>query len=146
MFTSENNPGRNDKRADEAVRIYNSGLSFTQITRIMGGTRQSIYDICRLRPEYRPRKLSPAECQFFNGVKYTLRNNGYFMSTKGKRSLMHRDVWEFYNGSIPENYDVHHKDHNKKNNRIENLEVLPKEEHARRYSIGHNQFTRRERA
>jgi hypothetical protein len=143
MFTSENNPGRNDKRANEAVRLYNSGLSFTQIAKMIGGTRQSIYDMCRLRPEYKPRKTLPADCQYFNGVKYTKRATGYFMRSHGKRTLMHRDVWEHHNGKIPENFDIHHIDHDRSNNRIENLQALPRDEHARRYASGHNQHSKK---
>jgi hypothetical protein len=135
---------QNADRGNKVVELYNSGLSHAQIAEILGCSRQTIYDICRLRPDYKPRKAMPAECQFFNGVKYTKRANGYFLSTKGDRKLIHRIVWEYYNGPIPENYDVHHRDHNKSNNAIENLEMLPKDEHARRYSTGHNQFTKME--
>lgn len=142
MFTSENNPNRNDKRANEAVRLYNSGLSHSQIAKIMRCTRQSIYDMCRLRPEYKPRKKKAADCQYFNGVKYTKRNNGYYLSTTKNRRLMHRDVWEYYNGKIPENYDIHHIDHNKANNDINNFELIEKSEHARRHSTGKNQYTK----
>jgi len=136
MFTSENNPRRNDKRANKAVRLYNSGLSFSQIAKIMGGTRQSIYDMCRLRAEYKPRKKKDADCQIFNGVKYTKRSNGYYLSTVGDRRLMHRDVWEFYNGELPDNFDVHHIDHDRSNNNIENLQALPKDEHTRLFHAG----------
>ena len=143
MFTSENNPARNDKRANEAVELYNTGLSFSQVAKLLGGTRQSIYDMCRLRAEYKPRRLKPAEYQYFNGVKYTLRNHGYYGKTTGKRTLMHRDVWEYYNGKIQEGFDIHHIDHDKANNTIENLELYSKPDHTRLFSTGRNQFTRK---
>jgi hypothetical protein len=143
MFTSLNNPGRNDERADKAVELYNSGMSFAKVAKIMGGTRQSIYDMVRLRSKYKPRRVMPADCQYFNGIKYTKRANGYFLSTKGNRTLMHRDVWEFYNSPIPEGFDIHHKDHNRANNKIENLELIAKDEHARKYATGHNQFSKK---
>ena len=143
MFTSKNNPSRNDAKANEAVRLYNSGLSHSQIAKIMNCSRQSIHDMCRLRPDYIPRTKTPAECQYFNGVKYTKRNNGYFLSTQKKRQLMHRDVWEYHNGKIPESYDIHHIDHNRANNNIENLQMLSKSDHARIYSNENNQFSKR---
>jgi hypothetical protein len=55
-----------------------------------------------------------------------------FSVRKGKRILgyyEHRLVWEMFNGPIPEGHVIHHKDGNKRNNSIENLECLPKGEH-----------------
>lgn len=57
---------------------------------------------------------------------------------------MHRDVWEFDNGEIPQGYDVHHIDRDRSNNNIDNLKLLSKQEHARRYATGHNQYTKKE--
>jgi len=44
---------------------------------------------------------------------------------------MHRAIWEFYKGEIPEGFCIHHKDHNKSNNKISNLEALSKSDHAK---------------
>ena len=57
---------------------------------------------------------------------------------------MHRYVWKFYNGDIPKGYDIHHKDGNKLNNKIENLEILSHSEHTKLYASGYNQFTTKE--
>lgn len=132
---------RNDEKGIKAIKLYNSGISMQRIAEILGGTRQSIYDLLKRREGYKARHFVPQQEQYFNGVKYTLRSNGYFGATTGKRNLMHRDVWNFYNGVIPDYYDVHHIDHDKSNNKIENLELLPKSEHARLYATGHNQYT-----
>jgi hypothetical protein len=134
---------KNIEKGKKAIELYKAGLSMQKIAAQLGGTRQSIYDLLTRRSGYEPRKAMAAECQYFNGKKYTKRQTGYFMSTKGKRTLMHRDVWEFYNGAIPENYDIHHVDQDRANNKIENLEMLLKSEHARIYSTGHNQYTKR---
>ncbi len=48
---------------------------------------------------------------------------------------MHRDVWEFHNGLIPDGYVVHHKDEDKSNNRIENLELMSAQAHGRKHAI-----------
>lgn len=45
--------------------------------------------------------------------------------------LMHRLVWETFNGVIPKGYYVHHKNQIKTDNRLENLELLPIKEHSR---------------
>jgi hypothetical protein len=134
---------RNDEKGIKAVELYNSGLSMEKIARILGGTRQSIYDLLKIREGYKARNITPQKERYFNGIKYTLRSNGYFCATTGKRRLLHRDIWEFYNGIIPDKYDIHHIDHDKSNNNIENLELLPKSEHARLYATGHNQFTKK---
>lgn len=34
-------------------------------------------------------------------------------------------VWEDAHGAIPINHDLHHKDHDKTNNKLENLELYP---------------------
>lgn len=68
--------------------------------------------------------------QKFNGVSYYLCGNYY--QRKGVR--LHRAVWELHNGNIPCGYDVHHKDENRNNNQIENLELLQRNEHHRYHS------------
>lgn len=44
--------------------------------------------------------------------------------------LIHRAIYEAYYGEIPKGYIIHHKDGNKLNNNIENLECLTRAEHA----------------
>ncbi|RJP34735.1 MAG: HNH endonuclease [Candidatus Omnitrophota bacterium] len=44
---------------------------------------------------------------------------------------MHRDVYEYYYGEIPDGYDVHHKDGDRSNNDIGNLEIYTKSEHGK---------------
>lgn len=76
------------------------------------------------------------------GLNYAqLRNTGYYSSTTDIRGLMHRYVWEKEKGKIPKGYDIHHINERKYDNRIENLECLPKSEHTRKYSPHHNQHT-----
>lgn len=58
-----------------------------------------------------------------------LSNFGYYIITSSKQ-LLHRMVWEKYYGPIPEGYNVHHIDGNKKNNDISNLELISHSDHA----------------
>lgn len=63
--------------------------------------------------------------QMFNGVTYYL--CGKYFQKNGIR--LHRVVWEYHNGEIPEGYHVHHKDSDRSNNNIENLELLEGKKH-----------------
>ena len=65
--------------------------------------------------------------QEFNGKTYHLYKGERYFS-RGRHRL-HRDVWEHYNGPIPEGYEIHHKDRNPENNDIANLVCIAENEH-----------------
>lgn len=74
----------------------------------------------------------------FNGYKYYKQKSGYYQmaETNKRRNLgverrLHRAVWKFYNGNIPKGYHIHHKDENKDNNDITNLELLSASQHSK---------------
>lgn len=74
------------------------------------------------------------DTQYFNGYRFTLCKNGkYYRCAKLKKN-MHRYVWEYYNGEIPEGFDVHHIDFDRSNNDISNLQLLSKDEHRKLHS------------
>ena len=133
---------RKDEKAVEMYEAYCAGSSLAEVGKLFGVTRQSVHSLFKTRGLELREKQAPKEFVLFNGDKYTVRNHGYLGKTKGNRSLMHRDVWEFHNGQIPDGWDVHHRDENKLNNNIENLECLPKAEHTRLYSPHNNQYTK----
>ena len=58
-----------------------------------------------------------------NGYVRIRHNNDYV--------LEHRLVWEQNNGPIPNGFQVHHKDHNKENNNISNLECYSNSKHQK---------------
>lgn len=133
-------PRPSDERAQRMYARYRQGLSLADVAAEFGVTRQSVYGLFATRGwELRPRP-APQQPVEFNGRRYTLRNTGYYGCTTGDRHLLHRAVWEHHNGTIPDGYDVHHRDGDKTNNDPANLECLPKEEHTRRYSTRCNQF------
>ncbi len=76
---------------------------------------------------------------------YRLMVNGYYTLYKivdGRVAyeegyqLEHRLVYEIaHNVKLPRNVSVHHINHNRSDNRIENLEILSQSEHARKHAI-----------
>lgn len=73
--------------------------------------------------------------QEFNGVMYYL--CGFYFQRNGKR--LHREVWKYYNGKIPKGMHIHHKDGNRFNNQISNLELQTPKGHVQEH------FKRKER-
>ena len=65
--------------------------------------------------------------QRFLGEDYYL--CGFYFQRNGKR--LHRAVYEYYKGKIPQGFHVHHIDGDRTNNGIENLELLQKGDHSR---------------
>lgn len=131
---------RDDDRANALYDLYQQGHSLEQVAAAFGVTRQSVYKMFKVRGF--ALRVKPAGLPYvvFEGEKYTLRNTGYFGKTRGARTLLHRDVWEYHNGPILKGFDIHHVDRNKENNRLSNLELIDKAEHARIYATGNNQF------
>lgn len=131
-----------DEQTLEMYRLYQDGMSLSQVGKAYGITRQSVYKRFSERGWQLRSLPTRKKYQTFDGKKYTVNHNGYYRKTDGDRQLMHRDVWIYYNGEIPQGWDIHHKDGNKANNDISNLECLPKAEHTRKYSPHNNQYTR----
>ena len=68
--------------------------------------------------------------QIFNGESYWL--CGHYYQRHGKR--LHREVWQHHNGPIPKGFHVHHRDGDRTNNDISNLELLRAGEHMRHHA------------
>lgn len=71
-----------------------------------------------------------------------IRKDGYIdHKIGGKMYLEHRLIWEAEHGPIPDGYVIHHKDHNRANNKLENLELMEARTHT-----SHHWTKRRRRA
>lgn len=66
------------------------------------------------------------KCSTSKRIKGNISVSGY---VRIGQKYEHRIVWENYNGKIPKGYVVHHKDGNRQNNDINNLELLSKLDH-----------------
>lgn len=69
-------------------------------------------------------------------VNPTINSRGYLLFTPSvkrnkKNYPVHIAVWEAFNGPVPNGYDVHHINNNRTDNRLENLQLLTKEEHQK---------------
>lgn len=51
----------------------------------------------------------------------------------------HRLVWEAAYGPIPESFQIHHRNHDRTDNRLENLECVDPQTHKRLH-VGHRQI------
>jgi hypothetical protein len=75
----------------------------------------------------------------FEGVRYQLdKETGYYAAcyTKDRKGrTLHRSVWEHNKGPIPKGFVIHHKDHNKLNNKISNLELLSDSDHKKQHWV-----------
>lgn len=75
---------------------------------------------------------------YVDGYKFKKdKRKGYYLSSVNigkKRKYLHIYIWEKYNGRIPKGYEIHHIDHNKENNEINNLKMLLKSEHRKLHS------------
>ena len=70
----------------------------------------------------------------------------YIKQSDGTRIAEHHLVWKLANGSIPEGYCIHHKNGNKQDNRLENLELMTHGGHSslHRRSKDYPEFTIRQ--
>jgi len=68
-----------------------------------------------------------------DGMAFTQSGRPYYYNS-AKRIYLHRYLWEKENGSIPEGYEIHHKDGNSENNEIQNLELVSISHHKALHS------------
>lgn len=57
---------------------------------------------------------------------------------KGKHFLVHRMIWEAFNGEIPDGYDIDHLDGNPSNNALDNLEMVTHQENIKRRKMDYS--------
>ena len=67
--------------------------------------------------------------QELDGIRFYHRPDGYYYNVD-TRTAMHRYVWERHHGPIAPGCHIHHKDDDKGNNSIANLEMLSASDHA----------------
>ena len=66
-------------------------------------------------------------------------NKGYYIITSGKEGnhnkMLHRLIWEdWYDKPVPKGYVIHHLDHDKLNNNIQNLQCVEDDLHRKHHN------------
>lgn len=69
--------------------------------------------------------------RIYFGKKFYKLKDGYWANMMPIHA--HRWVWINHYGAIPKGMDIHHKDGDKDNNEIENLEMLSRSDHLKRH-------------
>jgi hypothetical protein len=69
------------------------------------------------------------------GINQRAKEYTKIINSKGCKVFEHRQVWEDNIGEIPKGFFVHHKDGNKRNNNITNLELVNRIEHGAKHLL-----------
>ena len=75
-------------------------------------------------------------CSTGGFVKPMINNSGYYKLTNsftGKNCYIHREVAKLFIGNIPDGFVVNHKDGNKLNNSVYNLEIISQSDNVQHY-------------
>ena len=126
------NSPRNNAIAEAMYDDYCSGMSIQVVGNKWNRSRQTVHKAFQRRGyAMRPMYAGRRDLIEYNSRNYTLSDVGYYRCTVGDRHYLHRKVYEDSFGSIPDGWDVHHRDHDKANNEPSNLIALNKADHTR---------------
>lgn len=74
-----------------------------------------------------------------DGIRWFRERNGYYGSHKGGvHRRLHVYLWEKHHGAVPDGWVVHHIDHNRENNSLENLLLMTNRAHRQHHAAGTN--------
>jgi site-specific DNA-cytosine methylase len=121
---------RRPEVAKKYWELYQQGFSCEDVGKAFGVGRNSVWKVLKNHGyDLRAKKLLPFI--EFEGKRYTPDNDGYYRCTERDHNIfLHRVIWEQQNGAIPDGYHIHHKNGDKSDNRIENLECVTPSEHG----------------
>lgn len=133
---------RNNLSAAAMYEMYKDGSSLQKIGIAFGKTRQCIYDILRSRG-YELRSKTMKDLVVVDGIRWTWSKGGLRgTSPAGRRLYLHTYIWEKTHGPIAPGYNLHFKNWDRKDVRIDNLELLSIPEINKRFNPHNNQHKR----
>lgn len=129
----EKDTAAREQETSSMIDLYNDGYSYEDIGKMFGATRQAVWERLK-KAGCDSRKKKELPFVMYDGIKWTIaKSHGYFRNTdrttRGEL-LLHRYKYISEKGSIPDDWDVHHIDHDKLNNNLSNLQAMPKSEHT----------------
>lgn len=115
-------------RVAEAKRMFEQGALLREVAEFLGTSIPTAHSIKLGKTwagntRYRPVKLR-------KDTKHYLQID-LVRNAKYNRKRVHRVVWEAFNGPIPERLEINHKDLDRANNRLENLELVTHQQNTR---------------
>lgn len=115
--------------------------SIADVAKVYNRTRQCLYDMFKARG-YALRAKPLLHLTVIDGINWAWNAKCGMRGTLpgGRRILLHHYIWEKQNGPIPAGHNLHFKNGDKKDVRLDNIELLPIAEINRRYNPHHNQF------
>jgi hypothetical protein len=84
--------------------------------------------------------------QQWNGRVFYQKSDGGYVETNEKGAALHREVWSHANGPIPDGCVIHHRNHNRADNRLVNLRCMTDAEHRAHHQRHRDWSTRRRKA
>jgi hypothetical protein len=120
-------------KTDEMYELYKKGYSLADIANVCSLSRQSVYSRFKNKKlKLRSKKKKPFI--IIDGLRFTINRDGYYECTTIDRLMLHNYNWEKINGKIPNGYELHHKDLNKINNEVSNLQLVTPKQHTEIHS------------
>ena len=111
----------------EAKQMFEQGATLKEVALFLGTsitTAQSIKQGKTWSGDVRHR---PCKITMLKGyAQISLCRNGVYA-----RRAVHRIVWEAFNGAIPGRMEINHKDLNRSNNRLDNLELTTHQQNVK---------------
>lgn len=80
--------------------------------------------VYKVQPSNNPRVQPGDKAGYLVNPEHT-RGVAARITVGGKKEAVHRVVWRYFNGDIPEGYQIDHIDGNVYNNLIDNLQCIP---------------------
>jgi len=126
------------------IALYKKGFSLPAISEVVGMTNQAIWDRLKKAKVKRRSMSESVKLSYENGrsKKYFGEKNhlwkggrykdidGYInIQVNGKQVFEHRFIWEKHYGRLPRGWLVHHLNGVRDDNRIENLQAMPRKKH-----------------